>query len=60
MYEYSEKERKEIQSRIEDERYQEKTCDLAMAYQLYDLLRVTLECISDIDKRLSNIESKLN
>jgi len=59
MYEYSDKERAEVQSRIEDERYKNKSCDLSMAYQLYDLLRVNLECVADIDKRLSAIEENL-
>lgn len=60
MYEYTDEDRDEVQSRINDPRYQNKPCDLAFAYELYDLLRINLECLGDIDKRLTEIENKLS
>lgn len=59
MYNYSDKERAEIQKRIEDDRYKNKSCDLAMAYELYDMQRITLEAVGEIIDRLISIESKL-
>jgi hypothetical protein len=34
--------------------------DMSMAYQLYDLLRITLECVGEINDRLKAIEDDLN
>lgn len=60
VFEYSDEERAEIQSRINDERYKNKPMDMSMAYQLYDLLRITLECVGEINDRLNAIEDDLN
>ena len=60
MFNYSDKERAEIQSRIEDERYKNKPMDMSMAYQLYDLLRINLECVGEINDRLKAIEDNLD
>ena len=53
MYEYSDEERAEIQRRINDERYKNKSMDMSMAYQLYDLLRIAIEGISEISDKLN-------
>lgn len=60
MYEYSDKERKEIRERIEDVRYQNKSVDQALFYELYDLMRITLEGVAEISERLDVIEKKLS
>ena len=52
MYEYSDEERQEIQARINDEQYKNKVMDMSMAYQLYDLLRIAVEGISEITEKL--------
>jgi hypothetical protein len=58
MYTYSDEERRIVQNRIKDERYQSKTVDMSMAYQLYDIMRITLEGVSEINERLNAIEKK--
>ena len=60
MYEYSDKERKEIRERIEDVRYQNKPVDQALFYELYDLMRITLEGVAEISERLDSIEKNLS
>lgn len=60
MYNYSDEERNEVRERIDNKNYQNRNCDLAFAYELYDLLRINLECLGDIDKRLTEIENKLS
>lgn len=60
MYEYSDKERKEIRERIEDVRYKNKSVDQALFYELYDLMRITLEGVAEISERLDVIEKKLS
>lgn len=60
MYEYSDKERKEIRERIEDVRYKNKPVDQALFYELYDLVRITLEGVAEISERLDAIEKKLS
>lgn len=60
MYEYTDKERKEIRERIEDVRYQNKPVDQALFYELYDLMRITLEGVAEISERLDAIEKKLS
>lgn len=52
MYTYSDKERAVVQERINDERYMNKPMDMSMAYQLYDMMRITLESVSEIAERL--------
>lgn len=58
MYEYTNEDRAEVQERINDERYQNKPCDMSMAYQLYDLLRIAVEGISEISERLDALEKR--
>ena len=58
MYSYTDEERAEVQSRINDERYASKPCDMSMAYQLYDLLRIAIEGISEISESLDAIEKR--
>ena len=60
MYTYSDEERAEVQSKIDDERYAEKSMDMSMAYQLYDLLRIILEGVAETNERLERIENKLD
>lgn len=59
MYEYSDEERTEIQSRIEDEQYERLNVNQSLFYSLYDLVRIELECLAEINERLERIESKL-
>ena len=60
MYEYSDEERQEIRERIEDGRYKNKSVDQALFYELYDLVRITLEGVAEICDRLDTIEKKLS
>jgi hypothetical protein len=55
MYEYSDKERKEIRERIEDVRYKNKPVDQALFYELYDLVRITLEGVAELSERLKKL-----
>jgi len=57
MYTYSDKERAEVQERINDERYKNKPMDMSMAYQLYDLLRINLEVVSEIAEHLEKSDN---
>lgn len=57
MYTYSDKDRAVVQERINDERYMNKPMDMSMAYQLYDMMRITLESVSEIAERLEKSDN---
>ena len=57
MYTYSDKERAVVKERINDERYMNKPMDMSMAYQLYDMMRITLESVSEIAERLEKSDN---
>ena len=59
MFNYSDKERAEVQSRMESELYKGKPVDQAFMYSIYDILRIQLECQGEIMQLLKSIESKL-
>lgn len=52
MYDYSDDDRKEVTERIDDPVYQEKTINLALGYGIYDILRMMLECLGEIEQIL--------
>lgn len=56
MYEYTDDDRAEIRNRVESPAYRNRAVDMGFAYEMYDVLRVMLECIGEIGSRVENIE----